>query len=237
MTKSFGKVLRYRPVRILAGLLLAVTAVLAGLWLWNAAAPGPTGTQLGAFATAISALASAVAALAAWRSAARSDLTSRRAAEALGMAFRPDISGFITSTHVMNGSGGLREETYVEVRNRAQWPAINIVVRHDDGEGWKVEKKFDRLDGAKPPAGQGHRENPAILKALIETPPKRPSPLEDPEWQGEMIKVATTTVEYEDERGLIRWSWSQERESVYGRKGSIESSGGRPRGVSITRMT
>lgn len=231
------KFLRHRAVRIFAGLLLAVSAVLAGLLLWNVSAPGPTGIQLGAFATAISALASAVAALASWRSAARSDLTSQRAAEALGMAFRPDISGYISTAHVMNGSIDLREETYVEVRNRSQWPAINIVVRHDDGEGWTLEKKFDRIEGGKPPAGQGHRENPAVLKALIDAPPKRVSPLEDPEWQGEVTKVATTTVEYEDERGLIRWSWSQERESVFGRKGSIESSGGGPRAVSLTKLT
>ncbi|WP_172411830.1 hypothetical protein [Arthrobacter globiformis] len=130
-----------------------------------------------------------------------------------------------------------RQETYVEIRNRSQWPAINIVFRHDDGEGWTLEKRFDRIDGGKPAAGQGHPENPAVLKALIDTPPKQTSPLEDPGWQGETTKVAVTTVEYEDERGLIRWAWSQERESVFARKGSIESSGGGPRAVSLAKLT
>lgn len=232
-----SRILRNRPMRTIGGLLIVVVAALAGWWLWNVSAPGPTGIQLGAFATAISALASAVAAMASWRSAARSDQTSQRAAEALGMAFRPDVSGSITSATVGRGLADPVQENYVEIRNRSQWPAINIRVRYDDGQGWSVEKKFDRIEGAKPSLGQGHRENPAILKALIDAPPKYPSPLVDPEWQGRVTVISTTTVEYEDERGFIRWSWIQEYESDFGRKGSIESSGGGPRSVLITKLT
>jgi hypothetical protein len=231
------EILRSKATRAIGALLIVALAALAGWWLWTVAAPGPIGSQLGAFATAISALAAAVAAMASWRSAARSDQTSQRAAEALGMAFRPDISGFITTASVVDGLTDAVQETYIEIRNRSQWPAINIHFRYDDGQGWSVEKKFDRIEGGKPPIGQGHRENPAILKALIAGPPIYSTPLADPDWEGKVTVISTTSIEYEDERGFIRWSWIQEHESDFGRKGSIESSGGGPRSIVVTKLT
>lgn len=153
------------------------------------------------------------------------------------MAFRPEISGLISSEKFYETATEPRTETHLIVENHSQWPAINIVARYDSGDGWMIEERFDRIEGGRPPAGKGHRENPAVTKRLIENPTVPRSPLEDPEWQGELTTISVMTIEYEDERGLVRWRWSQERESSVGRKGSMESSGGGPRAVALTKLT
>ena len=231
------RLLRSHLVRRARVFLLIVVVLIAGWWLWSASASETAGTQIVAFGTPLGGIGAAAAAIASWRSAVRSDMTAKRASEALGMAFRPDLSGDLWSSTLHEGGRAPREETNIEIRNRAQWPATNIVFRHDDGMGWSMEKRIDRIDGAKPPAGEGYPENPAVLKFPVKSAPRHPSPLEDPAWQGTETTVSRTTIEYEDERGLIRWCWVQEYESSVGRNGGIETSGGGSRGVTITKLS
>lgn len=219
---------------VVAALVAIVFGVLLMVWLWRVSAPGDAGTQLGTFATAVSAAAAAVAALASWRSAARSDATSRRAAEALGMSFRPDLrTSFIPPFDKEDGS---RTDAYVEVRNHSLWPAINVSVVVDSGEGWTREASVARIEGGHLPAGDGYPDNPAVVRLPVAPTAKAWHPIDHPEWRGERQIVETTTVEFEDERGLLRWRRTQEWERTYSVRDETSSSGSGMRGTSLTRL-
>lgn len=169
---------RTRPVATVLVTSLVIAAVVAVLMLlWRVSAPGPASDQLGTFATAVSAIAAASAALASWQSAARSDATSRRAAEAVGMTLRPNLEAVFIGNVENRGV----TTDYIEVRNFALWPAINVKATYDSDEGWTREVSLDRIEGGQLPAAEGYPDRPRVERIRVQSAPTEWSPSDDPE--------------------------------------------------------
>lgn len=212
---------KLRPSSVIISLLLCVVIALVLVLLWRASAPGVSGTQLGTFATAVSAFAALGAAFASWRSAARSDVTARRAAEAVGMSIQPDVRADLIGRIMIGGKG---EVSRIEIRNHSIWPATNVNVLYDSGEGWSRKAALRRLDAGQLPAGNGYPDRPAIRTVEVPLTPEQWSPSTEPDWEGKRRIVETTTLEFEDERGFVRWRRVEKYERTY--DGRSASAGG-----------
>lgn len=212
---------RLHPSSVIISLLLCVAIVLVLVLLWIASAPGDSGTQLGTFATAVSAFAALGAAFASWRSAVKSDETARRAAEAVGMSIQPDVRADFIGRITIGDEG---EVSRIEIRNHSIWPAANVSVLYDSGEGWTRGASLRRLDAGQLPAGEGYPDRPKVQTIDVPLTPKQWTPAAEPGWDGERRIVETTTVEFEDERGFVQWRRIEKYERIY--DGRSASGGG-----------
>lgn len=201
-----------RAVTIMVSVLVSAVVIAVLVWLWRVSAPGATGDQLGTFATTVSAVAAAGAALASWRSAARSDVTARRAAEAVGMSIQPDVRADFIGRVTIGGKG---EVSRIDIRNHSIWPAANVHVLYDSGEGWTRTASLGSLAAGQLPAGEGYPDRPAIRTVELPLTPRQWIPSAEPDWEGKRRIVETTTVDFEDERGFVQWRRIEKYERIY----------------------
>lgn len=221
-----------RAATALVSVLICAALVLMLRWLWQVSAPGASGAQLGTFATTVSAFAAAGAAVASWQSAARSDATSRRASEAVGMTLRPELEASFIGK--VENAGELTD--YIEVRNFSLWPAINVKATFDSDEGWVREVSLDRIEGGQLPAAEGYPDRPALKRIPVPSVPEEWSPSDDPDCRGKREFIRTMTVEFEDERGFLRWQWVREIYRSFELNADSSSSAGGVRSTNLRRI-
>jgi len=123
---------------------------------------------------------------------------------------------------------------YIEICNFSLWPAINVKATYDSDEGWVREVTLDRIEGGQLPAAEGYPDRPKVKRIKVPSTPEEWSPSDDPEWRGKREFIRTMTVEFEDERGFLRWKWVRE---IYRSFEVREDGGGSGGGVKSTSLT
>lgn len=148
------------------------------------------------------------------------------------MTLRPNIEASFVSG--VEDKGVLTD--YIVVENFSLWPAINVTAKFDSDEGWTREVSLDRLQAGQLPAAEGYPDRPKVKRIPVPSAPKEWEPSDDPDWRGQREFIRTMTVEFEDERGFLRWQWVREIYRSFEFTADRSSSGSGVRSTNLRRL-
>ena len=196
---------------------LAFTAYLGAAAGWiEQDAVIASASVLASFAGLGAAVFTAVTALAALRAARESSHTAQQAAEALGLAMQPSLDAELLGSpyqyrqfaSVQHGFESLLDEpAQIAIWNTSPWAASRVEVAVRAGDGRRGTFTAERVDSSVT------RAEPIIFpfaEAL-------PTPLDDPDWVGEIELIDELSLTFSDDRGLLRWRTSVEYFNFYSR--------------------
>ena len=198
-----------------------LVVVLGCLLYWVLDSSRLNGNALTAVGTLGAAVFTAVAAVAAFSAARQSDITSRNAMEALGLAMEPTLDAYVGLVSLQEGDAPMREIAQVEVRNKSAWSADDVEVEVLLSDGRRGSHRWARIV----PASVSNLTYP--VSPTTETFeitggfPKHREPVDGEE----LTFTNTVTLRYSDERRALRWELVTEQIETAARRGATSSGG------------
>lgn len=115
----------------------------------------------------------------------------------------------------------------LRVWNTSRWPAVRIEIQVDLGDGRSGSFSLDRLDPAQ------DRRDPVTFPFEA----ARATPIDAPEWVGEVHLIDKIILTYSDERNLLRWRQTIRNPLSYSRReNGITGEGGGGGAVTLERV-